>query len=479
MIGQHPTPPGIVQRMLAMAEVPALARRGARVLDPGCGEGAFLLPILEEYAVHAAAHGHPLEWILHRVRGIEFDPRPIGACREQATGVLAAHGFQPTPRDLTRLVIEGDFTRFGEGGFDLVIGNPPYVRLEGLAEEDRRRYRRQFTSALNRYDLYFLFFEQGLRLLAKGGQLCFITPQKYAQVWSGSGLRRLLATRELERILILSEDAFPGLITYPAITHLHNRASPASHEVEVVDERRASTRLLPQAELGEAPWFGLFGDRDTPNGGPTLADVCSRIAVGVATGADAVFELAPDEARMMPSAYVRAALSGRDLPSEEGAAIQPRSQVIFPYDGAGRLVPEDAMGAAAEYLRMSHHKDRLLRRSCHAKGGRAWYEYHERPRPKEFEAPKIVVQDIQKRPVFHIDRTGAMPKHSVYYIVPKDTDLLEPLAKYLNSDEARAWLQRNCMSAAGGHIRLQSKTLARLPVPPSLSKQRTLVAVAT
>lgn len=479
MIGQHPTPPGIVRRMLAMSDVPGLARRGARVLDPGCGEGAFLLPILEEYAAQAATQGHSVEWILERVCGVELDPRPAQACRQQATDVLAAHGFQSSPKDLAQLVVEGDFTRFEEGGFDLVIGNPPYVRLEGLAEEDRRRYRRQFTSAVNRYDLYFLFFEQGLRLLAKNGQLCFITPQKYAQVWSGSGLRRLLATRELQQILILAEDAFPDLVTYPAITHLRNRAPPPGHEVQVVDERQTSTRALFQVSLSEAPWFRLFGDQEEPQGGLTLADVCSRIAVGVATGADGVFEITPDEARMMPPEFIRAALAGRDLPNEEGSTIEARSQVIFPYDGAGRLVPETSLGAAAEYLGMSHHKDRLLRRSCHAKGSRAWYEYHERPRPKEFEAPKIVVQDIQKHPVFHIDRTGAMPKHSVYYIVPKDADLIEPLAAYLNSDKARAWLERNCMSAAGGHLRLQSKTLARLPVPASLSKQRTLVTLAT
>ncbi|MGB0651732.1 MAG: Eco57I restriction-modification methylase domain-containing protein [Thermoplasmatota archaeon] len=477
MIGQHPTPPGIVQRMLAMASLPKLAERGAYVLDPGCGEGAFFLPILEEYASYAATHGHPLSWVVERVRGVELDPKPLSVCREQAQHVLAEHGFQPTDADLASLVVECDFTRFEEAGFDLVIGNPPYVRLEGLAELDRRRYRRQFQSAVNRYDLYFLFFEQGLRLLASEGQLCFITPQKYAQVWSGSGLRKLLATRELRGVVILAEDAFPDLVTYPAITHLLNQRPGPKHRVQVHDERKGESRSVEQASLCESPWFCLFGESDVDEGVLTLADVCSRIGVGVATGADAVFELAPDEARMIPAEYVRPALSGRDLPAVEGEAIEPRSQMVFPYDGAGRLVPEASLGAAAEYLAMAHHRERLVKRSCHAKGSRAWYEYHERPRPKEFEGPKIVVQDIQRTPVFHIDRTGSMPKHSVYYIIPKDMDQLEVLAEYLNSEKARAWLEGHCMSAAGGHLRLQSKTLARLPVPAAFSKQRTLVSV--
>lgn len=479
MIGQHPTPPEIVQRMLAMADLPDLAQRGARVLDPGCGEGAFLLPILEEYASEAATHGHAMDWIIERVRGVEQDPHPLAACRQHAAATLSEHGFKPTDAELERLVVEGDFTRYDEDGFDLVIGNPPYVRLEGMAEGDRRRYRRQFTSAVNRYDLYFLFFEQGLRLLSTDGQLCFITPQKFAQVWSGSGLRQLLATRELQQVNILAEDAFPALITYPAITHLVNRPPAKGHHVDVVDERRGTTRALPQVALTDAPWFCLFGDVEPESGGLTLADVCSRIGVGVATGADAVFDVSSDEARMIPAEYVVPALSGRDLPAVEGEPIEPGSRMVFPYDRKGHLVGEASLGAAADYLGMAHHRERLVKRSCYAKGSRTWYEYHERPRPQEFEAPKIVVQDIQKTPVFHIDRSGAMPKHSVYYIIPKDPDMLEPLAEYLNSDKARAWLQLHCMSAAGGHIRLQSKTLARLSAPASLSKQRTLVPVAT
>jgi tRNA1(Val) A37 N6-methylase TrmN6 len=478
MIGQHPTPPGIVQRMLAMADLPKLAQRGGRVLDPGCGEGAFFLPALEEYANHAVAHGHGLDWIVARVRGVELDLVALSICRQKAHETLAAHGFVATKDDVARMLVEGDFTRFEGAGFDLVIGNPPYVRLEGLNENDRKRYRRQFQSAVNRYDLYFLFFEQGLKAMAPNGQLCFITPQKFAQVWSGSGLRALLATREIRQLVILNEDAFPNLITYPAITHLVNRPPVQEHHVDVRDERRGQTRSVPQRSLSEAPWFCLFGE-SKPNTGLTLADACSRIGVGVATGADAVFGVTADEARMIPDRFLRLALSGRDLPSTKGEHVKPGSQVIFPYDNAGRLIPEAQLGRARDYLALGHRRERLVKRSCHVKGSRAWYEYHERPRPREFEAPKIVVQDIQKTPVFHIDRTGAMPKHSVYYLIPKDADLLEPLVEYLNSDDARAWLTVHCMSAAGGNLRLQSKTLAKLPIPAHLAKQRTLVQVAT
>jgi adenine-specific DNA-methyltransferase len=61
-----------------------------------------------------------------------------------------------------------------------------------------------------------------------------------------------------------------------------------------------------------------------------------------------------------------------------------------------------------------------------------------------------------------------VPRHSVYYIVPRRPDDLEALMEYLNSVIAREWLEAHCQRAANGFLRLQSHVLKRLPIPPSL-----------
>ena len=58
-----------------------------------------------------------------------------------------------------------------------------------------------------------------------------------------------------------------------------------------------------------------------------------------------------------------------------------------------------------------------------------------------------------------------MPRHSIYYIVPTDQSLLDPLCDYLNSDAAVKWLKSHCQRAANGFVRMQSHVLKSLPVP--------------
>ncbi len=73
-----------------------------------------------------------------------------------------------------------------------------------------------------------------------------------------------------------------------------------------------------------------------------------------------------------------------------------------------------------------------------------------------------------------------MPRHTVYYIVPKAGVDFEGLLAYLNSDAAITWLEANCQRAASGFYRLQSTVLKQLPVPlelvPQILKRRKLVA---
>jgi hypothetical protein len=88
---------------------------------------------------------------------------------------------------------------------------------------------------------------------------------------------------------------------------------------------------------------------------------------------------------------------------------------------------------------------------------------------REMLAPKILCKDISSAPYFLLDEPGELiPRHSVYYLVPRTGINLHELCNYLNSEEARAWIVSNCQRAANGFLRLQSHTLKRLPVPLTL-----------
>jgi hypothetical protein len=112
-------------------------------------------------------------------------------------------------------------------------------------------------------------------------------------------------------------------------------------------------------------------------------------------------------------------------------------------------------------------KKNLLKRVCAKR--KPWYAFHDSVPFAQMLRPKILCKDITKEPHFWADYEGTVvPRHSVYYIVPKEAEALDKVLKYLNSAEAQAWLRANCQRAANGFLRVQSATLKQLPVPEDL-----------
>jgi hypothetical protein len=79
---------------------------------------------------------------------------------------------------------------------------------------------------------------------------------------------------------------------------------------------------------------------------------------------------------------------------------------------------------------------------------------------------KILFRDITDSPRFWVDEGGdIVPRHSVYYLIPREGVDITELQAYLNTDQIERWLQANCDHARNGYLRLQSKVLKDLPVP--------------
>lgn len=111
---------------------------------------------------------------------------------------------------------------FSQGGFDIVIGNPPYVRRTSLPDEDKHRYEKIYTSATKQYDLYLLFIEKGLKTLAINGSLCYINPIRFFNSDYGQGCRKyIVKNHKLKAILDVSQiPVFRNAMTYPCVLML-------------------------------------------------------------------------------------------------------------------------------------------------------------------------------------------------------------------------------------------------------------------
>ncbi|PKQ03729.1 MAG: type I restriction endonuclease subunit M, partial [Alphaproteobacteria bacterium HGW-Alphaproteobacteria-12] len=121
---------------------------------------------------------------------------------------------------------------FAEGGFDVVLGNPPYVRME-LLKALKPYLEARYEVVSDRADLYCYFYERGLRLLKPGGRLGFISSNTFFKTGSGRPLREyLLREATVESVVDFGDlQVFAGVTTYPAILTMKRGAAPTEHEL--------------------------------------------------------------------------------------------------------------------------------------------------------------------------------------------------------------------------------------------------------
>jgi tRNA1(Val) A37 N6-methylase TrmN6 len=441
MKGFVPTPPETVDVMVARMFRGRTPRPDDTILDPGCGTGEFIDGIIR----WCDRQGIPLP----HITGIESDPRHLPILFGKYKQFHSVH------------IVHADFLTNSLKKYNFIIGNPPYVAITALTENEKARYRANYSTARGRFDLYMLFFEQALRSLAQAGKLVFITPEKYLYVESAGILRSLLAHYKIEEIHLVSEETFGDLVTYPTITILRN--APREKTCLIHRDGSMKTVTLP---LGQHPWLPFFEGAPRQRAAVTLGDVCLRISCGVATGADSVFVQPAHGLDPALQNFARPTIAGREL-TPETTKIPHNFVMLIPYNTRGRLLSLEELNEFGRYLSQVDVRHRLLLRTCIKK--KPWYAFHETPMLRDILRPKILCKDICETPHFWMDRCGhIIPRHSVYYLVPKNPEAIDVIANYLESRPARRWLAQHCQRASKGFLRLQSHVLQRLPLPKDI-----------
>lgn len=453
MKGHVPTPDSLADHMIRHLFDQKPPEPHDRVLYPGIGSNAPFVQAVERWC---GDHDYPIPDGI----GVELDPDRLTDARDHVSDHIEIH-----ERDFLDSSIPDDL-----GEFKYIVGNPPYVPIEGLSEDEKEEYRTRFDTAIERFDLYLLFFERGLDLLVKNGRLTFVTPEKYEYVSTAAPLRKKMASRyHVRRLEHLSEDRFEEHITYPTVTTVDH----SDHSPTVIRRRDGSEDevTLPTDGSSWAPHIRETGD--TLDSGVTLGDVCERISPGVATGRDGIFVMAQEECppQLIEDGWARHTVSGSQLTRHgpDGPDV-----IITPYNDRGDLVSKDDLGTFGEWAKL--HRSELEERSC--VGRKPWYAFHETPPLSDMLTEKIMWMDVSETPEFWIDREAkVIPRHTVYYAIPEDPVDVDTLIEYLRSDKARAWIEANAQKAHNDYLRLQSSIMKDLPVPEEFGEtiQQTLL----
>jgi hypothetical protein len=143
---------------------------------------------------------------------------------------------------------------FEKGGFDVVIANPPYISAMEFKKfypaKERETLNGIFATAKGAYDIYVLFIEKGIRLLKKGGTLCYINPNKYLSAKYAVALREFISREvQLNRIVDVSGiRVFETAAVYPVVTFMSKHPAGQQYSVETVLPR---VRDLERFDLKE------------------------------------------------------------------------------------------------------------------------------------------------------------------------------------------------------------------------------------
>src|SRR3989338_2382916 len=317
-------------------------------------------------------------------------------------------------------------------GFDVIIGNPPYVRIQTLPKDEVKYFSNKYQSAGSNYDIYVLFVERGLQLLREGGVLGFILPKKFFTTSYGEGLRNVIARyNALSEIVDFGhEQVFEGATTYTCLFFLRKGKNKTFRYGTVKNfENVKSTKNIDKDSIewvtveskmaSGKTWFFAGGAEasviEKLENLPKLETIAVNIFVGLQTSADSVYILdyirasdknlclyskALKQEIVLESTLLKPIISGVDVKRYNHPLT--RQYILFPYqivNGKAELIKESDMKQLAPKT-YEHLKDneKVLRRREGGKFDDAeWYRFGRTQNISIQEQVKICVPRLVSR----------------------------------------------------------------------------------
>lgn len=194
------------------------------IVEPSCGDGAFLARIVDRLCKSAISRGKFKPDVLDKcIRAFDIDPASVSNSRAVVIDSLIKHGLSTDAAEklATVWVHEADFLLTASFQARWVVGNPPYIRASKIDRESRVIYKDALATMTMGTDLYVGFFERGLRLLDEEGALCYICSDRWLQNRYGAKLRSFVSDgfRLISHVRLHDVDAFDDdIAAYPAIS---------------------------------------------------------------------------------------------------------------------------------------------------------------------------------------------------------------------------------------------------------------------
>lgn len=498
-----------------------------RIVDPACGSGAFLIEAFDQlFAEYERAQGYLTQLrgatlfdirktiLEHNLYGVDLNGEAVEIARLSCWIKTAEYG--KTLTSLDQNIVQGNSVVtdptvhakamnwqtafphvFAAGGFDVVIGNPPYVRQEWI-KEYKPHWEAIFASYSSTADLFVYFYELGLKLLRPSGRLGFITSGGWVRGAYGEGLREYLAKNAgLESMIDFGEfQPFEDAeMIRPTILIASNRAVggrmklwkwlQAGRPPENLSERIATATLMRTDHLGRDAWELESDDvialrEKLSAGGKKLGGICECMYTGVKTGLDEAFVVSTEQAAKMIAKHPRSAEIIKPL--TQGTHI--RSWYVEVSDQrllfCQRGIDMTNYPAVLEHLEQFRSQlaprgsDPLITDSGRKPGSYKWYEIQDTVAfAPVFEQPMITWPDITNCPRFSILDAGNFIGMTAFVIPNSDPYLLAVLSSWASWFFISKTAQPLRLRSGRWQYRLKGQYMENIPIPDAPAVDRT------
>lgn len=458
---------------------------GLRVLEPSCGDGAFVLPLVD--ALIAESPDWSDSSLNDFLCAFDISEESMSRVRNAVDAKLSAAGCPKAVRErlMSRWFFCEDFLLYDFiGKFDVIIGNPPYIRFDNLDSAKQSAYKSRYCTFSERCDIYVPFFERSMSLLSKRGVLSFICSNRFVRSSYGRRLRKMIGDSFHVALYLNMEHTQPfetEVSAYPAIFVLDRRMGRETYsgEISALDDgvlERCRTGIAKSCLSRFDHWYSdgeawlttdctVRSQMDyVASSFPTIEEsgAGTRIGIGVASGADDIY-VAPQLTDEVESSCLLPLVASEDI---RNGRIEWNKRYMFnPYDNQDdrQMLDLERFPRARAYL--NRHAEKLKSRYCAKKHPDAWYRTLDRIKYSTLRAPKLLLPDIQRGGNVALDERGEYyPHHNVYWITSASWDM-RALCVIMRSSFVTNQMRCVSMQMRGGSIRYQSQNLRNIHIP--------------
>ena len=405
---------------------------------------------------------------------------------------------------------------FNLDGFDLIIGNPPYIHLEKMRDLSKNLYKPlNYKTYKARGDIYALFYEMGVNNLNSSGHLCYITSNKWMRADYGTSLRQFFNENVKAKLLIdLGSGVFKSATVDTNILLIQKGKSKdeinavilESNVVEVNLNRFVKNNITKQKYNSDEPWMILtptersIKDKIEKYGTPLKDWPGIKINYGIKTGLNEAFIIneekrkeilnncQSEEERTRTQRIIKPIVRGRDLKDKQFGYAG--LYIILAYFGTHKIL-ENKYHSVFTHLSIFQSKLKQRGQCRYTSSGKVgqeldpnypgypgmhhWLELDNNvslDTIESFEEPKVVFPEIVKEPSFYLDDTGLIPEATTFYIFSRDNLLLVSLL----NNKIMAYIFKEFYSGGGlgdNGFRYKKTYLEQFPLPLELGSNFT------